>query len=78
MNAQVLTFESNAGLLLPAEILRQIGINIGDKLEVAVNDRSLVVRSVEEVERAQLLAAATREIFDQRREAYLELAKGAA
>ena len=77
MTARVLTFESNAGLLLPAEFLRQIGLNIGDKLEVAVNDRSLVVRSAQETERAQLIADATREIFDQRREAYIELAKGA-
>ena len=77
MTAHVLTFENNAGLLLPAEFLRQIGLNLGDKLEVAVNDRSLVVRSAQETERAQLIADATREIFDQRREAYIELAKGA-
>ena len=77
MTAHVLTFENNAGLLLPAEFLRQIGLNLGDKLEVAVNDRSLVVRSAQETERAQLIADATREIFDERREAYIELAKGA-
>ena len=78
MNTQVVTFENNAGLLLPAEMLRQIGLNIGDKLEIAVNERSLVVRSAQEADRTQLIAAATREIFDQRREAYLELAKGVA
>jgi antitoxin component of MazEF toxin-antitoxin module len=76
LNEQVLTLGDPAELIISQEILRQIGVGAGDKIEIAISDRALVVRPLEEAERARKLAAATRDIFDRRRDAYLELAEG--
>ncbi len=75
-NEQIITIGDPAGVLLSPELLQQIGVGQGDQVEVSIVDRTLIVRSLEEAERARKIAAATRDIFDRRREAYLELAKG--
>jgi hypothetical protein len=74
LNEQVLTLGDPAELVISQDILRQIGA--GDKVEVAVSDGAVIVRPLEEAERARKIAAATRDIFDRRREAYLKLAEG--
>jgi antitoxin component of MazEF toxin-antitoxin module len=76
LNEQVLTLGDPAELIISQEILKQIGVGAGDKIEIAISDRVLVVRPLEEAERARKIAAATRDIFDRRRDAYLELAEG--
>jgi antitoxin component of MazEF toxin-antitoxin module len=76
LNEQVLTLGDPAHLVIPQEILKLIGVGVGDKVAVAVSDRAVVVRSLDEAERARKIAAATRDIFDRRREAYLKLAEG--
>jgi antitoxin component of MazEF toxin-antitoxin module len=76
LNEQVLTLGDPAELIISQEILKQIGVGAGDKIEIAISDRALVVRSLEEAERARKIAAATRDIFDRRRDAYLKLAEG--
>ncbi|MGH9834452.1 MAG: hypothetical protein ACREBD_24835 [Blastocatellia bacterium] len=76
LNEQVLTLGDPAHLVISPEILKLIGVGVGDKVEVAVTDRAVVVRSLDEAERARKIAAATRDIFDRRREAYLKLAEG--
>jgi hypothetical protein len=76
LNEQVLTLGDPAELIISPEILKLIGVGAGDKIEIAVSDRAVVVRSLEEADRAREIAAATRDIFDRRREAYLKLAQG--
>lgn len=76
LNEQVLTLGDPAELVIPQEILKLIGVSAGDKIEIAVSGRAVVVRSLEEAERARKIAAARRDIFDRRREAYLKLAEG--
>jgi antitoxin component of MazEF toxin-antitoxin module len=76
LNEQVFTLGESVELVISREILTRIGVDAGDKVEVAISDRSLIVRSLEEAERARKIAAATRDIFDRRREAYLKLAEG--
>jgi len=75
-NERVFTLGESAELVISPEIMKQIGVGAGDKIEIAVSDRALVVRSLDEAERARKIAAATRDIFDRRREAYLKLAEG--
>ncbi|HEY6400044.1 MAG TPA: hypothetical protein VI479_01460 [Blastocatellia bacterium] len=75
-NEQVLTLGDPAELIISQEILKQIGVGAGDKIEIAISDRALVVRPLEEAERARKIAAAARDILDRRRDAYLELAEG--
>jgi antitoxin component of MazEF toxin-antitoxin module len=76
LNEQVLTLGDPAELVISQDILKQIGVGAGDKVEVAVSDGAVIVRPLEEAERARKIAAATRDIFDRRREAYLKLAEG--
>ena len=77
MNGEhVMTLDNPAGLLLTPELLQKIGVSTGDQIQISVNEHSLTVRPLTEAERARKIAAATRDIFDRRREAYLELAKG--
>ncbi len=75
MNEQVLTLGDPAELVISQEILKLIGVSAGDKIEIAVSDRAVVVRSLEEAERSRKIAA-RKDIFDRRREAYLKLAEG--
>jgi hypothetical protein len=75
-NEQVFTLGDTAELIISQDILRSIGVGAGDKIEIAISDHASVVRSLEEAEKARKIAAATRDIFDRRREAYLKLAEG--
>jgi antitoxin component of MazEF toxin-antitoxin module len=75
-NEQVFTLGEPAELIISQDILKQIGVGAGDKIEIAISDRALVVRPLEEAERERKIAAATRDIFDRRRDAYLKLAEG--
>jgi antitoxin component of MazEF toxin-antitoxin module len=76
LNERVLTLGDPAELVISQDILKQIGVGAGDKVEVAVSDGAVIVRPLEEAERARKIAAATRDIFDRWREAYLKLAEG--
>ena len=75
-NEQVFTLGEPAELVISQDILKQIGVGAGDKIEIAISERALIVRPLEEAERARKIAAATRDIFDRRRDAYLKLAEG--
>jgi antitoxin component of MazEF toxin-antitoxin module len=75
-NEQVITLGEPAELVISQDVLRQIGVGAGDKIEIAIFDRQLVVRPLDAAERSRKIAAATRDIFDRRRDAYLKLAEG--
>ena len=66
-----------ATVFLPQEILDMMGVAVGDEVDVSVVDRTLIVRPLDEAERARRVDAATAEVFERRRSAYEELAKGA-
>jgi len=76
LNEQVLTLGDPAEVVISQDVLKQIGVGAGDKVEVAISDRAVIVRPLEEAERERKIAAATKDIFDRRREAYLKLAEG--
>lgn len=69
--------QNSAALLLSPELLEKLGINIGDEVDVSVVDRTLILRSLDEAERARKIDAATKTVFENRRSAYEELARGA-
>ncbi len=66
----------SAALLLSPEILEELGVNVGDEVDVSIVDRTLILRPLDEVERAKKIDAATSIVFERRRSAYEELAKG--
>ncbi len=73
---QIITLGDSAELVLNQEILEQIGVSAGDKVEVKFANGVLTVRPLDAAGRARKIAELTREIFDNRREAYLQLAQG--
>lgn len=69
--------ENSTTLLLPQELLDTLGVDAGDEVDVTIVDRTLILRPLDEVERAKKLDDATRNVFERRQTAYEELAKGA-
>jgi antitoxin component of MazEF toxin-antitoxin module len=47
-NQRVMTVEDPAGLLITTELLEQIGVSAGDKVEIKITDRALTVRPLAE------------------------------
>lgn len=74
---QIITIGELAEILNAGEILKQNGVSLEDKVEVRISNSTLSVRSLSEDERAKTLDALAGKLFEKRREAYLELAKGA-
>lgn len=68
--------EDSASFSLPREMLDSLGVGEGDEVDVSIIDRTLIVRPLDEAERAERLEAATRAVLERRRGAYAELAKG--
>lgn len=73
---QIITLGELASFIGSEEVQRQIGTNPEDKVEVKISNRTMTVRSLDNDERAAKIAAMTREIFDEYREVFVELAKG--
>ena len=70
------TSKDSAAVLLPQDILDQLGINAGDEVDLSVVDGTLILRPLEEAERLLRIEAATDAVFERRKSAYEELAKG--
>jgi antitoxin component of MazEF toxin-antitoxin module len=62
-----------AAVLLSADDLHCLGVQIGDAIEICASHRQLLVRPVDS-DRQQLLDGATEEILQTRRSAYQRLA----
>ena len=70
------TSEDSAAILLPQEVLDELGINAGDEVDLSVVDGTLILRPLEETERARKIDEATNTVFERRKSAYVQLAKG--
>jgi antitoxin component of MazEF toxin-antitoxin module len=66
----------SVALLLPKDILDQLGIAVGDEVEVSVIDRTLLLQPLDEADRTKRLDALTKSVFARRQDAYVRLAKG--
>lgn len=73
---QVTLFNDAPAVLLAPEVLEQLGIKIGDELEITVEDSSLVLRPLNTTDRKSRMDAAMRELLERRREVYERLAEG--
>lgn len=74
---RITTSGTDATVRLPGEILERLGVAVGDDVEMLVVDRTLVVRPLNEAERAAHVDALIEEIMERRKSAYEELARGA-
>ncbi|NOT57146.1 MAG: AbrB/MazE/SpoVT family DNA-binding domain-containing protein [Deltaproteobacteria bacterium] len=66
----------SAALILSKEALAQLGIAIGDEVEVSLLDRTLLLQPLDEAARSQQLATLTKSVFARRQSAYVRLAQG--
>jgi antitoxin component of MazEF toxin-antitoxin module len=76
-NRRVVTLEDPAGLLITAELLEQIGVSAGDKVEIKISDRSLTVRPLAETEQEKVMDEAMDSLMERRQQLYERLAEGA-
>jgi antitoxin component of MazEF toxin-antitoxin module len=74
---RVMTLEDPAGLLITAELLEQIGVSAGDKVEIKISDRSLTVRPLAETEQEKVMDEAMDSLMERRQQLYERLAEGA-
>ena len=63
-------------LLLSQEVLDQLGLKVGEEVDISLVEKTLILRSLVEAERARRIENATSLIFERRKSAYEELAKG--
>jgi hypothetical protein len=54
-----------------------MGVEAGDEIDVSVEGRTLIVRPLDEAERARKIEAASQAVFEGRQGVFEELAKGA-
>jgi len=74
--ARIATVEGMMAILLPPDMAEQSGLQIGDNVDVAINDRSLIItRILSAEERAKRIRASTKEILHRRADAYRALAQ---
>jgi len=63
MRRRISTSGNSAALVLSQDLLGLMGIGVGDEVDVALVDRTLVVRPLPEVERAAKVQDAIDEVF---------------
>lgn len=65
--------EDGATLTLAPEVVQALGWHNGDEVDIAVLDRSVVLRPLDEAERVQKLDAVTQAVITRRRQALQQL-----
>jgi antitoxin component of MazEF toxin-antitoxin module len=75
-NQFVMTLEDPAGLLITTELLEQIGVSAGDKVEIKITDRSLTVRPLAETEQEKAMDEMMESLMERRQKLYERLAEG--
>jgi antitoxin component of MazEF toxin-antitoxin module len=76
-NQRVMTLEDPAGLLITTDLLEQIGVSAGDKVEIKITGRALTVRPLAEAEQEKVMDEAMESLMERRQKLYERLAEGA-
>ncbi len=72
---RIATSQDSAAILLPQEVLDEMGVRKGDEVDVSVSDHTLIMRPLN-AERARKIEDATKAVFELRGAAYKKLAEG--
>ena len=75
MRKKITTSGNSAAVLVPRKFLAQMGIKVGDEVELTMKDRTLVVRPVPQITRDEKVKAAVDNVFRRRRSALKRLAR---
>lgn len=68
--------ENPSTLLLPQELLGEMGVVVGHEVDVSIVEGAVVLMRLDEFKRAQKLSTATKSVIDRRKQAYKEFAEG--
>lgn len=71
----ITTTGESAAILLPKEYLEKMGIDIGDEIDMSIKGQTLILRPLDNSERAQKIDEVTKIVFKRRKSAYEKLAK---
>ena len=74
---RIIASDDSAVILLPQEVLDQMGVSNGDEVELSVEEGAVILRPLDETARAQKLAESADAVFERRKSAYKRLAEGA-
>jgi antitoxin component of MazEF toxin-antitoxin module len=66
--------QDSASILLPREVLDEMGVHEGDEVDVSVSNHTLTMRPLADQERK--VEDATNAVFERRGDAYRKLAEG--
>lgn len=72
---RIATSQDSTAILLPQEVLDEMGVREGDEVDVSVSDGTLLMRPLS-AKRARKLEDATKAVFERRSDAYKKLAEG--
>jgi len=75
MRKKITTSGNSAALVVPREFLAQMGVKVGDEVELTMIDRTLVARPIAQVARDKKVKAAVDDVFRRRRSALKRLAE---
>jgi len=73
---QIITVEGSAALPLSQDVLSALGIKVGDRVDLSLVGRQLLVQSLEDAKQRERLQAIVDDVFERRRSAYEQLASG--
>ena len=69
--------ENLIAVMFPAEALENLGISVGDEIDVTETENALILRSTKEAGKNREIADATEKVFSRWDKVFVELAKGA-
>jgi len=76
MRKKITTIGNSAAVMVPREFPAQMmGVQVGDEVELTMENRTLLIRSVEQVARDEKVQAAADDVFRIRRSALKRLAE---
>ena len=73
---KITTVNNQPALLLSAEMLEQLGVAIGEEVDITLIDQTLVVRSPVAAQREQRVEALIQTLLERRSQVYAALAEG--
>ena len=76
LRKKVTAVGNSAAILLSRDLMQLLGLEVGQEVELAVIDRTLVVRSAQEAERAEQIRRAADRVFERRKGLLTRLAEG--
>ena len=69
--------ENSIAVMFPAEALENLGISVGDEIDVTETENALILRSTKETGKSREIADATKKVFSGWDKVFVELAKSA-